>query len=498
MAFCIHRRKYPAMVSTPHDTGAHGTSAPHPTTVTTRTGIVGVLALMVVIESLSGVVQGYLNPILPALGPVFDIDAPTVNGIFLISNISFAVLTPLISRLGDSYGYRLVLRGSTIMVAIGALLMALVPTLPTIILGVVLITGVVGFIPLMMGILRITHPDSIRTGVSYLIGTLMIMVGVGGLIAGILGALNPLHGFWIGVPFALAALICSFFVPDAGTPTHEPLAAAPMSACLIGLIAFVAGLSQGSDFGWTNWKTIGLLIVGIGLLGLWGRLDSRTAESTQRFIDLRLLKRRSLRSVSLATFFFGFASISYFGTNGIFLNSEVSAAGYGFGFSPMVIAIVLAAASVLSLLSSVLTAPLMSRWSERNALVLAGGILAIGFAVMMLGHNSIVAYILGFGFFNLALGMYQSATRALSVEGVPVTETAGAAGLNELALSVGIAVGAAVIKLISSATVTDSGTISPTGLTLIWSSLLVAALIAAVAGSRYPTTDNRTTKEASL
>lgn len=498
VAIYIHRRKYPAMVSTSHNTGTHASSAPRPTTAGTRNGIVGVLALMVVIESLSGVVQGYLNPILPALGPVFDIDAPTINGIFLISNISFAVLTPLISRLGDSYGYRLVLRASTVMVALGALLMAFVPTLPTIILGVVLITAVVGFIPLMMGILHITHPGSIRTGVSYLIGTLMIMIGVGGLIAGVLGALNPLHGFWIGVPFALAALVCSFLVPDAGTPTHEPLALAPMSSCLIGLIAFVAGLSQGSDFGWTNWKTITLLIVGIGLLSCWGRLDSRAAETTRRFIDLRLLQRRSLRSVSLATFFFGFASISYFGTNGIFLNSDASIAGYGFGFSPMLIALVLAAASVLSLLSSVVTAPLMTRWSERNALVLAGGILAAGLTVMMLGHSSIVAYILGFGLFNLALGMYQSATRALSVEGVPVTETAGAAGLNELALSVGIAVGAAVIKLISSATVTESGTISPTGLTLIWSSLLVAAIVAAVAGSRYPTDDNHPAKEAAL
>lgn len=89
-----------------------------------RNGITGVLLLMVVIESLSGVVQGYLYPIIPALGPVFEIDAPTINGIFLIANISFAVLTPLISRLGDSYGYRRVLRLSTLAVALGALLMA--------------------------------------------------------------------------------------------------------------------------------------------------------------------------------------------------------------------------------------------------------------------------------------------------------------------------------------------------------------------------------------
>lgn len=478
------------MVTTPHGTGAQdrtprcsGRPSQHSST---RTGIVGILGLMVVIESLSGVAQGYLNPILPALGPVFDIDAAAINGIFLISNISFAVLTPLISRLGDSFGYRRILRSSTAVVAAGALLMAFVPTLPTVILGVVLLTAVVGFIPLMMGILRIVHPESIRTGVSYLIGTLMITIGVGGLIAGVLGASDPLRGFWIGVPFALAALVCSFFVPDAGIPTRERLALMPMTASLIGIIAFIGGISQGPDFGWTDWKTLSLLGVGVGLLGVWWYLDSRPAESTPRFIDLRLLKRRSLRSVSLATFFFGFASISYFGTNGIFLNADATVAGYGFGFSPLLIAIVLATASLLSFLSSICTAPLMTLWSERGTLVLAGLMLTVAFAVMVIGHASLGAYLLGFAVLNVSLGMYQAATRALSVEGVPITETSGAAGLNELALSVGIAVGAAVIKMISSASVTEAGTISPLGLNLIWLSLMIAALIAAVSGSRYP------------
>jgi predicted MFS family arabinose efflux permease len=479
------------MTSTPHEANAHSLlstpgTAPNPSPRTARNGIVGVLALMVVIETLSGVAQGYLNPILPALGPVFNIDAPAINGIFLISNISFAVLTPLISRLGDSFGYRRVLRASTAVVAVGTLLMAFVPTLPTVILGVVMLTAVVGFIPLMMGILRITHPASIRTGVSYLIGTLMIMVGIGGLIAGIIGANDPLRGFWVGVPFAIAALACSVFVPDAGTPTSEPIALAPMSSSFLGLVAFIAGISQGPDFGWTDWKTLTLLVIGFGLLGLWWYLDSRPSESAQRFIDLRLLKRRSLRSVSVATFFFGFASISYFGTNGIFLNADSTVAGYGFGFSPMLIAVVLAAASILSFLSSIATAPAMTRWSERGALVTAGIVLAGAFTVMIIGHSSLIAYLAGFGLFNVALGVYQSATRALSVEGVPVTETSAAAGFNELALSVGIAVGAAVIKMFSSATVTEAGTISTTGLSLIWVGLAIAALIAAVSGSRYP------------
>ncbi len=450
---------------------------------------------MVIVESTSGVVQGYLNPILPALGSVFDVNAPEVNGLFLLSNVSFAVLTPLISRFGDSYGYRPVLRASSLMVAVGVLLMALIPSLLTVIIGIILIAGVVGFIPLMMGILRNTYPDLVRTGVSYLVGTLMIMIGVGGLIAGILGMVNPVHGFWVGVPFALATLVCSFFVPDAGTATRESIAAIPMSSCLLGLVMTIAGLSLGPDFGWTDWRTLCLLVVGIGLLTYWGYLDSRPSERKQRFIDLRLIRRRSLRSISVATFFFGFASISYFGTNGIFLSSEYSVAGYGFSFSPMLIAVLLAATSLLSFVASVVSAPLMNRRSERSVLTLAGMILAFSFVVMMVGMHSLIVYIVGFCLFNIALGVYQAATRSLSVEGVPAEQTAAAAGLNELALSVGIAVGAAVIKMISSATVTGSGTISSTGLTLIWLSLCLAALIATVTGSRYPL-QHRTVLEA--
>jgi MFS family permease len=447
---------------------------------------------MALIESLSGVTQGYLNPILPALGPVFEIDDPTINGIFLISNVSFAVLTPIISRLGDSYGYRLVLRWSIGVVAVGVLQMALWPSLWTVTLGVVMLTCVVGFIPLMMGILRVSSPAHTRTGVSVLIGMLMIMVGAGGLLAGIVGVTDPTLGFWVAAPFAVAAVACSFVLPDAGIPTREGIALAPLLACSLGLIGFVVALSMAPEWGWLDGRTLVAGVVGLALLAYWATRDSSTSEG-RRFVDLRMLANPRIRIVSLATFFFGFASISYFGTNGIFLHADPDKTGYGFALSPLMIAIVLALASVLSLVSSLLTAKTMRKFGERATLVFAGLLLAAGFLVMVAAHGSLAGYFAGFAMFNLSLGMYQAGTRALSVEGVPLEETSTAAGLNELALSVGIAVGAAVVKLISSASV-ESGHISEAGLVLIWVALATAALVAATAGARYP---KRQTTEAS-
>lgn len=460
-------------------------TAPPATAAITRRSIIGMIMAMALIESLSGVTQGYLNPILPALGPVFEIDDPTINGIFLISNVSFAVLTPIISRLGDSYGYRLVLRWSTAVVALGAFMMAFWPSLWTVTVGVVLLTCVVGFIPLMMGILRVSSSAHTRTGVSVMIGVLMITFGAGGLLAGMVGVNDPTLGFWVAVPFAAIALICSFVLPDAGTPSREGIAVVPLLACSLGLIGFVVALSMGPEWGWLDAKTIGSGLIGLALLAFWAKLDSRLPEQGKRFMDLRMLANPRIRAVSLATFFFGFASISYFGTNGIFLHANPDKTGYGFALSPFMIAIVLAAASVLSLVSSLLTTRALRMFGEQTTLVFAGLLLAGGFAVMMVAHGSLPGYCVGFALFNLSLGMYQAGTRALSVEGVPLEETSTAAGLNELALSVGIAVGAAVVKLISSSSA-ESGRITEGGLISIWGALAAASLIAAAASARYP------------
>ena len=459
-----------------------------PPAALTRRTILGMILAMALVESLSGVTQGYLNPILPALGPVFAIDDPAINGIFLISNVSFAVLTPIISRLGDSYGYRLVLRWSTAVVALGAFIMAFWPSLWTVTVGVVLLTCVVGFIPLMMGILRVSSPAHTRTGVSVMIGVLMITFGAGGLLAGIIGASQPTLGLWVAVPFAVAALVASFVLPDAGTPTREGLAMVPLMACSLGLIGFVVALSMGPEWGWLDARTLLAGVLGLGLLAAWARIDSRlpgSAGNARRFMDLRMLAKPRIRAVSLATFFFGFASISYFGTNGIFLHANPEKTGYGFALSSFNIAVILALGSVLSLVSSLLTARVLRSFGERATLVSAGVLLAAGFAVMALAHGSLAGYCAGFALFNLSLGMYQAGTRALSVEGVPLEETSTAAGLNELALSVGIAVGAAVVKLISSSTA-DGGRISEGGLFAIWGALAVAALVASAASARYP------------
>lgn len=64
------------------------------------------LATMAFVILLSGIAQGYLTPLLPAVGLSLHISTVGQNNIYLLSQVAFAVMTPLLSRLGDLYGHR--------------------------------------------------------------------------------------------------------------------------------------------------------------------------------------------------------------------------------------------------------------------------------------------------------------------------------------------------------------------------------------------------------
>ena len=457
-----------------------------------RSGSSLILAIAL-IECLSGITQGYLSPIVPGLGGQFHISDATVNGIFVISNVAFAVLAPVIPRLGDSYGHRLVLRISIVLTAVGALLMAVVSNLTTVVIGVVLITCVVGFVPLMLGIMRVAAPERTRSGAGMIIGVLMITIGVGGLLAGYVGERTPSRGFWIAVPFAVLALVCSFFLPDTDAPTRERIAVRPFLACTAGLIGFVTALSMAPVWGWTDARTLGCGIAGVALLAVWIVLDARGAN---QFVDLRIFRIHHLRVNSLATFFFGFASISFLGTNGIFLASDAKTAGYGFGYDAMQIAWVVAAIMAASVIASFLAGRLLNVIGGRSTLVLAGVLLALGFISLAVMHESLGAYAVGAALFGLGIGAYQAAVRPLSIEGVPEHETATSAGVNELSLSIGAAIGTAAIELLQTSNA-HAGELTVHGLDLILGMLAAASVIAAVIALFYkvvPT--SRATSEA--
>lgn len=400
------------------------------------------LAAMALVEVLGGVVQGYLPPLLPALGTHLHIDSAGQNNIYLLSQLAFAVMTPLLSRLGDLYGHRRLLRISLAMVAAGSLLMAVWPSSVTLTVGVVLQGALVGFMPLLVAILRSREPERNRFGIGLLVGVLLVAIGVGGLVAGVLSEHHAEAGLWTAVPVALLAVIAGMLLPDSGAPRGGRFNVGAALLLTGGLVGVVLALAQGSTWGWSSWPVLGGAAGGVALLVAWVFVEQR---SRHPLVSIRMLSNPRLALVSGCTFCVSFGTIGFLGANAVFLGTPASEVGYGTGLGPRSIAVIALVMVIVGFVGSTVAPQLARRAGDRAVLVSGGSLAVVGFGAMVAFHGTLAEYLVGAVVVGLANGLTESITRTLSAEIVDVDETALAVGINELALSFGSAVGAAVI-----------------------------------------------------
>lgn len=443
----------------------------------------GMLATMAVVILFSGIVQGYLTPSLPEVGRRLDIATVGQNNIYLLSQLAFAVMTPLLSRLGDLYGHRKVLRVALAMVAGGSLLIAVRPSAVTLAVGVVLQGALVGFFPLLVGILRSRAPERNRTGISLLVGVLLIAIGVGGLVAGALSERHAAAGLWTAVPFAVLALIAGLVLPDSDAPRGGRFHYAAAALVTAGLVALVLLLAQGGTWGWGAPRTLALAVAAVAALSAWVAVERRSAHP---LVSVRLLSNPRLAVVSGYTFCAAFGTIGFLGANALFLGSSRSATGYGMGLGPQAIATISLAMVTAGFAGSALTPRLARHLGDRLVLASGGGLIALGFLGMALFHDTLAQYVASALVVGLATGLFESITRTLSAEVVDEQETALAVGLNELALSLGAAMGAAVIGAFFAAnSVRGSTLISESGYLWGWGACACAAAVGVALALRY-------------
>ncbi|MBO1332203.1 MFS transporter [Streptomyces sp. VRA16 Mangrove soil] len=440
------------------------------------------LAAMATVVVFSGVVQGCLTPLLPELGDRLGISGVGQNNLYLLSQCAFAVLTPLLSRLGDLYGHRRLLRVALTMAAAGSLLMAVRPTVATLAVGMVLQGAVVGFFPLLAGILRSRAPERGRTGMSLLVGALLIAIGVGGLVAGALSERHAAAGLWAAVPVAVLALVAGLLLPDSDTARGGRFHFGAAALLTVGLVALVLVLAQGAAWGWASARSVGTGALAVVVLAVWVTVERRTAHP---LVSVRMLSDRRLAAVSAHTFCAAFGAIGFLGANALFLGADPERTGYGMGLGPQSIATVSLAMVVAGFAGSTATPSLARRIGDRAELATGGALIALGFLGMVLAHATLPQYLASALVVGLATGLFESITRTLSAEIVPERQTALAVGLNELALSLGAAIGAAVIGGLFAAHQRSAGVIALSGYMWSWGVCAAVALVGSALALAY-------------
>jgi MFS family permease len=405
--------------------------------------VLGLFAGLTLVQLFNGTVQGYLPPVMPAVGTRLGLTAAGQSRLLMVVVLSATVLVPLVARLGDLYGHRRMLLISVATVAVGSLLIAGWPTPVTLVVGSILQGAAVGCYPLMIGILHSRAPQHSRAGMGLLGGVVMAAVAVGGLVAGVLSEGRAMAGLWVTVPVAVLALGAAWWLPESDGRRVGRFHIGSALVLSVGLVGLTLAVTEGPTWGWASTQVLVALISGVLALVVWILVEARVAHP---LVNLRLFRNPQLAPVLGVVFCLSFGSLGIVGANITFLAAPSGQIGYGMGLGPQSIALVATVLLGFAAVSAGMAPLALRHLGERPALAAGAFLTAASFILMVLWHDTLVEYMIGIIVLGLASGLFQVVARTLAVEAVPEHHTALAAGLTELAVGFGATVGAAVIS----------------------------------------------------
>jgi MFS family permease len=442
-----------------------------------ETRAAGWMAVLIVAVMAFSLGQTALYPALPAiadqLGTSIDAATWTITAYLL----SAAVCTPVVGRLSDVYGTRVMLQVVLWLLIVGGVVAAVTGTLAGVIAGRIIQGGAGGLLPVCFAIIR-RSSSARHTGTR--IGLLSSVTGGGAAIGLVVGGLLTDHigfeaVFWlVAVLAAISSVAAWRFVPASpGRGGRVDLRGVPLLA--IGLALPLVAVSEGNRWGWLSPQTLVLLGVGALALVLWVRVERR---SPMPMADIEMLSRPKVMLVNGTTLLIGWAMIGAFILTPQLLEAPKST-GYGFGLNAAQAGLLMLPATLAALVWGPLSARIGARSGNRVSLVLGAAVSCVGCTLLALNHSSALIIVLFLVVTSTGNNLSFAAMPNAIVECVEPHETGQATGQNVVVRLVGSSVGAAVATAVLAGHVAPSGFPTNSGYTVAYA---IAALVALAAG----------------
>jgi MFS family permease len=427
------------------------------------------------------VVAGLGSPIVLEVARDRGVSIEAAQWTLTITLLVGVVGTPVVSRLGDGHRTRPVLVTALVVVGVGSLLAAAVPTFAGLLGGRALQGLGYAMVPLTVAIARqhLTGARLTRT-LAVLSTSVAVGVGLGNPVMGLAVLVaNYRAAFLVALVVALAGAVWIWRVVPRSSPTSAPVRLDVGGAVLLGLGlgASLLAVAKGQSWGWSSAPVLGLAVVGLLALAGWVCVELRVRSP---LVDVRLACAHGVLGVNVAAILLG---MSVFGGVAvmILLVERPTTDGLGLGYSVFVNGLLMVPMSVATLLS-----PPVSRWVIRHTglrFVLPAGALAVAaaFAFFAVAHRSTWHIVVAMTLMGFGIGVAYAVMPALIVERTPHERTASATGINQVLRLMGGAVGAAAAAAILAAHV-PPGRLDPeeSGYVLAAVAAVVMAVAAAV------------------
>jgi MFS family permease len=462
-------------------------------------GLFAVVGFLVCVEIASGVLQGYYTPIYPDIADHLDIHEGDVNWFEAAQLIVSALCVPLLARMGDLVGHKKVLLLSTAVTALGSWVLAFAPHFTTFLIGWAIQGAYVVWLPLEVAIIyrrtagtgeqnRLT-----RRSAAVLVGALELAVIVGALTSGALVESTSMTVLLM-LP-AIVVTICLALVwwgiEDAPGEARGGIDLVGLGLITLALGLVMAGLvvirleGAGSAPAW--------LLVAAGLLALvpFVRYENRIEEP---LIDVRLLATPGQWPVQLTAFLFGMSVLGAQIPLSTFAQTDPDVTGYGLGASSGFVSTLIGIYVVFMAIGA-FTLPLTSRLlGARNALVASSLLVAVGYGLWLVLHDTTGQALLNMAVIGLGSGALVAALPATAAATAPPERTGFATGMTNATKTVGGAIASSVFAIALTATGSieglDDAQAPLSGYLTVWAVCAVAALVAALVLLMLPVPDH--------
>lgn len=384
--------------------------------------------------------QSVLVPVLGELQATFGASA---NWLLTSTLLVAAVSVPIMGRLGDMFGKRLMLLVAMGALTLGSVIDALAHNLGWLIVGRAIQGASSAAIPLGISLLATLMP---RERVASSVALISAMLGVGGSLGLPLAGFVAEHWdwhtlFWINTAVGVAAFIgILLVVPESHHREGGRVDVVGGVLLSTGLVCLILPLEQGHEWGWDSGRVWGLLVASVVVLAAFASYEVRRHEP---LVDLAALRRRAILTTNLASICFGFALFASFIGTSTFIEAGTWT-GYGFDSSLLVGGLALLPSGLAMLAFAPVAARMIAVRGAPQTLALGASVVAVGWVIRIVLTGSLWEIVLATAVIGVGTGIGYAAMPSLINAHTPPHEIAAANGLNTLFRSFGSTLATAV------------------------------------------------------
>jgi MFS family permease len=439
--------------------------------------------------------QSLVIPVLGELQSAFHTNKGTVTWVLTAYLLSASICTPLLGRLGDVLGKKLILVATLSALSVGSLVAGLSTSIEWLIIARIVQGAGGGVLPLAFGIIRDEFPrEKVNGGLSVVASLTAVGFGIGIVIAGpIVDTLSYHWLFWLPmVATVFAALGAIFLVPESPMRTPGRIPVLPAVLMSGWLVTLLLALSQGNGWGWGSTRVLGLFTAAVVLAGAWVLVENRVPVP---LIDMKMMRLRGVWTTSVVGAFVGFGMFASFGFLPQLLQTPPEA-GYGFGATITESGRMLLPSAAASFLVGFMTARLVCALGAR--LVIGVGCLAsaAAFSSIALWHDATWQLYAATTLQGIGSGLVFSSLAGVVIASVPPEQTGVASGMNANIRTIGGSIGSAVMAGVVTARLGPGGVPAESGYVIGFALLAAGMLIATVATLFLPDIHDQPTHDA--